>query len=145
MPGSVDHHPRHAHPRGPWPERPSDPGNDDVALQAIQIRSQHVSPFFHSSNQTKAHYDCRLDLFCEKVSNRALSAIVQAESLKYKLRSGLAVRRACYGVLRFIMEGGAKGCEVVVSGKLRAARAKSMKVPFLSSIFFVFLLMDLVH
>merc|ERR1711936_763578 len=40
---------------------------------------------------------------------------------------GLAVRRACYGVLRFIMESGAKGCEVVVSGKLRGQRAKSMK------------------
>ena len=37
------------------------------------------------------------------------------------------LRRACYGVLRFVMESGAKGCEVVVSGKLRAARAKSMK------------------
>ncbi len=36
-------------------------------------------------------------------------------------------KRACYGVLRFIMESGAKGCEVIVSGKLRAARAKSMK------------------
>merc|ERR1711862_408607 len=36
-------------------------------------------------------------------------------------------RRACYGVLRFIMESGAKGCEVVVSGKLRGQRAKSMK------------------
>ncbi|KAH9805107.1 hypothetical protein WN944_002511 [Citrus x changshan-huyou] len=34
---------------------------------------------------------------------------------------------ACYGVLRFIMESGAKGCEVIVSGKLRAQRAKSMK------------------
>merc|ERR1711892_594986 len=40
---------------------------------------------------------------------------------------GLAVRRACYGVLRFIMESGAKGCEVVVSGKLRGQRAKAMK------------------
>ena len=40
---------------------------------------------------------------------------------------GLAVRRACYGVLRFIMESGAKGCEVIVSGKLRAQRAKAMK------------------
>ena len=37
------------------------------------------------------------------------------------------LHRACYGVLRFVMESGAKGCEVVVSGKLRAARAKSMK------------------
>ncbi len=37
------------------------------------------------------------------------------------------LHRACYGVLRFVMESGAKGCEVIVSGKLRAARAKSMK------------------
>ncbi len=36
--------------------------------------------------------------------------------------------RAAYGVLRFVMESGAKGCEVVISGKLRAARAKSMKL-----------------
>lgn len=50
-------------------------------------------------------------------------------SLSYQLInfSGLAVRRACYGVLRFIMESGARGCEVVVSGKLRGQRAKSMK------------------
>lgn len=37
------------------------------------------------------------------------------------------LNRAAYGVLRFVMESGAKGCEVVISGKLRAARAKSMK------------------
>lgn len=68
-----------------------------------------------------------IELYAEKVQNRGLSAIAQCESLKYKLLGGLAVRRACYGVLRFIMESGAKGCEVVVSGKLRAARAKAMK------------------
>ncbi|CAL5442795.1 unnamed protein product [Camellia sinensis] len=39
----------------------------------------------------------------------------------------LSYLRACYGVLRFIMESGAKGCEVIVSGKLRAQHAKSMK------------------
>jgi len=68
-----------------------------------------------------------VELYAEKVANRGLCAIAQCESLKFKLLNGLAVRRACYGVLRFIMESGAKGCEVVVSGKLRAARAKSMK------------------
>merc|ERR1711953_225389 len=47
--------------------------------------------------------------------------------LRYKLIGGLAVRRACYGVVRFIMENGAKGCEVIISGKLRAQRAKAMK------------------
>jgi small subunit ribosomal protein S3e len=68
-----------------------------------------------------------VDLYAEKVATRGLCAIAQAESLRYKLIGGLAVRRACYGVLRFIMESGAKGCEVVVSGKLRGQRAKSMK------------------
>ncbi|KAJ3300333.1 40S ribosomal protein S3 [Borealophlyctis nickersoniae] len=125
-----------------------------------------------------------VELYAEKVNERGLCATAQAESLRFRLLQGLAVRRsvdgsefgvgiwrrrdpedelelddllrrscklfgresgtliwrnlcltdyvplfdrACYGVLRFIMESGAKGCEVVVSGKLRAARAKSMK------------------
>merc|ERR1711953_1526001 len=68
-----------------------------------------------------------VELYAEKVPTRGLCAIAQAESLRYKLIGGLAVRRACYGVLRFIMESGAKGCEVVVSGKLRGQRAKVMK------------------
>merc|ERR1712139_531839 len=68
-----------------------------------------------------------VELYAEKVVNRGLCAVAQAESLRYKLLGGLAVRRACYGVLRFIMESGALGCEVIVSGKLRAQRAKSMK------------------
>jgi ribosomal protein uS3 len=68
-----------------------------------------------------------VELFAERVDNRGLNAQAQAESLRYKLLGGLAVRRACYGVLRFVMENGAKGCEVRVSGKLRAQRAKTMK------------------
>lgn len=68
-----------------------------------------------------------VELYAEKVATRGLCATAQAESLRYKLTGGLAVRRACYGVLRFIMESGAKGCEIVVSGKLRGQRAKSMK------------------
>jgi small subunit ribosomal protein S3e len=68
-----------------------------------------------------------VELYAEKVMNRGLSAVAQAESLKYKLLAGLAVRRAAYSVMRLVMEAGAKGVEVVISGKLRAARAKSMK------------------
>jgi small subunit ribosomal protein S3e len=68
-----------------------------------------------------------VELYAEKVQNRGLCAVAQCESLRYKLVGGLAVRRACYGVLRFIMESGAKGCEVTVSGKVRGQRAKSMK------------------
>merc|ERR1739849_65247 len=68
-----------------------------------------------------------VELYAEKVLNRGLCAVAQAESLRYKLLGGLAVRRACYGVLRFIMESAAKGCEIIVSGKIRAQRAKAMK------------------
>ncbi len=68
-------------------------------------------------------------MFAEAINNQArgLSAQTQAESLKFKLLGGLAVRRACYGVLKFVMESGAKGCEVIVSGKVRGQRAKSQK------------------
>lgn len=69
----------------------------------------------------------QLTLFAEAVDKRGLCADAQAESLKHKLIEGLAVRRAAYSVVRFIMEAGAKGCEVIVSGKLRAQRAKGMK------------------
>merc|ERR1711901_5721 len=65
--------------------------------------------------------------FAECVENRGLSEMMQCESLRFKLLGGLVVRRACYGVVRFIMENGAKGCEVIISGKLRAQRAKAMK------------------
>merc|ERR1711916_398724 len=68
-----------------------------------------------------------VELFAERVENRASCAMAQAESLRYKLLGGLAVRRACYGVVRFIMESEAKGCEVIVSGKIRGQRAKAMK------------------
>jgi hypothetical protein len=70
-----------------------------------------------------------------QVANRGLCAVAQAESLRYKLLGGLAVRRACYGVLRFVMESGAKGCEVIVSGKLRAqvgARASALTLQYVA-------------
>jgi len=37
------------------------------------------------------------------------------------------VRRACYGIMRLVMESQAKGVEIAVSGKLRGQRAKGMK------------------
>merc|ERR1712179_645786 len=71
--------------------------------------------------------DGAVELYAERVSNRGLCAQAQAESLKFKLLGGLAVRRACYGVVRFVMEASAKGCKVIVTGKLRGQRAKGMK------------------
>ena len=67
-----------------------------------------------------------VELYAERVVNRGLSATAQAESLRFKLLGGLAVRRAAYGIIRFVMESGAKGLEIIVSGKLRGQRAKGM-------------------
>ncbi|XP_018655650.1 putative 40s ribosomal protein S3 [Schistosoma mansoni] len=71
--------------------------------------------------------DCALGLFVDKMIFRGLSAIAQAESLRYKLTYGLPVRKACYGILRFIIESGARGVGVIVSGKIKDQRAKAMK------------------
>ncbi len=79
-----------------------------------------------------------MELFAERVANRGLCAQTQAESIKYKLLGTYdsagkvlvpptPVRRAASGVVRFVMESGAKGCEVIVSGKLRGQRAKAAK------------------
>jgi len=70
----------------------------------------------------------QLKVFAEKVTPRGLSARAQAQSICYKLKFGVAVRRACYGVLKYIMDKGqAKGVQIIISGKLRGARAKAMK------------------
>ncbi|KAI0978045.1 hypothetical protein GJ496_001496 [Pomphorhynchus laevis] len=69
----------------------------------------------------------KIVLVASKVEDRGLCAMTQAESLRYKLIEGVAVRRACYGVIRYVMDSGARGVEIVVSGKLRGQRAKSMK------------------
>lgn len=52
-----------------------------------------------------------VELCAEKVATQGLCAIAQTESLHYKLLGGLALQRACCGVLQFIMERGAKGLQ----------------------------------
>uniref|UniRef100_G1Q4W8 DNA-(apurinic or apyrimidinic site) lyase n=1 Tax=Myotis lucifugus TaxID=59463 RepID=G1Q4W8_MYOLU len=69
-----------------------------------------------------------VDLYAEEVAPSGLWAIVQAESLRYKLLGKALLCGACCAVRRFIMESGADGCEVVVSGKLRGQMATSVKV-----------------
>ena len=58
-------------------------------------------------------------MYAEKIPNKGLSALAQAQAVKFRLLQGLSVRRAAYSVVQFIMNKEAKGCEVIVSGKLR--------------------------
>lgn len=79
----------------------------DSAAHSVVVRDPRTFGWQKSGFTDLAKDFCR-----DNVSNFSVSNNRQAESLKYKLLGGLAVRRACYGVLRFIMESGAKGAEV---------------------------------
>merc|ERR1712029_431939 len=95
--------------------------------QVLGEKTRRIRELTAIVNKRWGEQQGQIDLYVERVTNRGLSAVAQAESLRYKLIAGLPVRRAAYGVVRFVMESGAKGCEVVVSGKIRGQRAKAMK------------------
>jgi small subunit ribosomal protein S3e len=60
--------------------------------------------------------------------DKNLSAAANVETLKYKLLNGLPVRNAANNCIGTVMRrGGAVGCEVIVSGKIRGQRAKAQK------------------
>jgi len=101
-----------------------------VALRAWGGLPRRLRAEFDSGPRFRRRFklaDGSIELFAERVANRGLCAQAQCESIRFKLEGGLAVRRACNGVVRFVMEAGAKGCEVVVGGKMSGARAKVMK------------------
>ena len=59
---------------------------------------------------------------------KSLCAAANVETLKYKLLGGTPVRLAANNILGTVMRrGGAIGCEVIVSGKVRGQRAKAQK------------------
>ena len=64
----------------------------------------------------------------ETIRNKALSAAAQCEQLKAKLLQGAPVRSAAQLIMRNVCKiRDVKGCQVIVSGKLRQQRAKRMK------------------
>lgn len=61
----------------------------------------------------------------EEVTNPDLNAQIMAERLAYSLDRGRHYRRAGYYILRKIMDSGAKGTEIIVSGKVTSQRART--------------------
>lgn len=56
-----------------------------------------------------------------------LSASVMAEGVASAIERGIHFRRAAYTGLRKIMEAGARGAEICISGKITGERSKSVK------------------
>ena len=69
----------------------------------------------------------KFTLHLKRTFHRGIEAQEQAEHLKKRLLMGTPARSAAMNVIRNMLNKGAKGCEVIISGKLRQQRAKSMK------------------
>lgn len=62
-----------------------------------------------------------------EVANPNLSAQIMAEKLAFSLERGWHFRRAGHSTVRRIMESGARGCQVVIAGKLTGQRHRTEK------------------
>src|SRR2546425_10057645 len=63
----------------------------------------------------------------QEVTNPSLNAQIMAEKLANALERGWHFRRAGHSTVRRIMEAGAKGCLVVIAGKLTGQRHRRAK------------------
>jgi len=63
----------------------------------------------------------------EKITKKGFCAPAQAELIKAKLLQGIPLRMAANSIIKGVIKDGARGCEIIISGKLRQQRAKTMK------------------
>jgi small subunit ribosomal protein S3 len=66
--------------------------------------------------------DPKIDV--KEVENPELNSKVMAYSLVSAIERGVHRRRAAYSVLRRVMNAGAKGCEIIIAGKLTSKRSR---------------------
>jgi len=64
----------------------------------------------------------------QDINNPSLNSNLMAYQLTKMLRRGWNHRRAAYTIVTRIMEAGAKGCEVIISGKLTSQRHRTLKI-----------------
>jgi small subunit ribosomal protein S3e len=60
-----------------------------------------------------------VELSIVKIQNKGLCASAQAEACKFKLLSQVPVRMAANSIIRGVINEGARGCQVIISGKLQ--------------------------
>ncbi|MHA1805531.1 MAG: 30S ribosomal protein S3 [Promethearchaeota archaeon] len=66
-----------------------------------------------------------LQIEVEEVKKPDLDAQIMAERLAYSLDRGRHYRRAGYYILRKVMDAGARGVEIIISGKITSQRART--------------------
>ena len=63
----------------------------------------------------------------EPVEVPELNAQIQSERIAFAIQKGQNYRRSTYSILRRIMRAGARGVEVIISGKVTSQRARTQK------------------
>jgi len=63
----------------------------------------------------------------QEVDNASLNAQIMAEKLAFSLERGWHFRRAGHSTVRRIMDAGARGCYIIVAGKLSGQRHRTEK------------------
>jgi small subunit ribosomal protein S3 len=85
---------------------------------AIKSLTEAVEQKFHFDNP---------QIEVQEVASPALNAQIMAEKLANALERGWHFRRAGHSTVRRIMESGAKGCLVIIAGKLTGQRHRTEK------------------
>lgn len=109
------------------------------SIPVIVIRVTNTTRLFANSNRKirelesliQKRFDYKADgiqIKIHRLKQKGLCASSMAESIKLKLLNQTPVRLAVSAVIKMAVDKDkAKGCEVIVSGKLSQQRAKSMK------------------
>lgn len=86
--------------------------------EAIKSLTKAIEEKFHFSNP---------QIEVQEVDNPNLNAQIMAEKLANALERGWHFRRAGHSTVRRIMDAGARGCQVIISGKLTGQRHRTEK------------------
>ena len=86
--------------------------------EAIKSLTQAIEHDFNFSNP---------QIEVQEVENANLNAQIMAEKLANALERGWHFRRAGHSTVRRIMDNGARGCQVIISGKLTGQRHRTEK------------------
>lgn len=89
-----------------------------------KVRFKQVRSLIAKRMQTSLN---NVEFLVEMIKKRGLCPFTQAELIRTKLESGLPLRRAVNGAIRIIKDDGAQGVEIIISGKTKGQRARSMK------------------
>ncbi|AIZ56831.1 30S ribosomal protein S3 [Candidatus Methanoplasma termitum] len=63
----------------------------------------------------------------QEVQNASLNAQIMAEKLAFSLERGWHFRRAGHSTVRRVMDAGARGCHIIIAGKLTGQRKRTEK------------------